>query len=73
LPTIGIFVAIAFGAWLWGAVGALVATPTLIVAAAFVTRLNAARWERPKPLDDDLQQPETDQPMTAVASLTPRQ
>ncbi len=48
MPTIGIFVAIAFGAWLWGAVGALVATPTLIVASAFVTRLNAARWA-PRP------------------------
>ena len=48
IPTIGIFVAIAFGAWLWGAVGALVATPTLIVASAFVTRLNAARMGTPK-------------------------
>lgn len=43
LPAIGTFVAIAFGAWLWGAVGALVATPVLIVASAFVTRLTAAR------------------------------
>lgn len=42
LPAIGIFVAIAFGAWLWGAVGALVATPLLIVASAFITRLTAA-------------------------------
>ena len=43
LPAIGVFVAIVFGAWLWGAVGALVATPTLIVANAFVRRLGAAR------------------------------
>lgn len=42
LPAIGIFVAIAFGAWLWGAVGALVATPALIVASAFVTRMAAS-------------------------------
>ncbi len=52
MPTIGIFVAIAFGAWLWGAVGALVATPTLIVASAFVTRLNAARWVIPRAARD---------------------
>ena len=39
---IAVFVAIAFGAWLWGAAGALVATPTLIVVVAFVRRLNAA-------------------------------
>jgi len=41
LPAVGIFVAIAFGAWLWGAVGTLVATPLLIVASAFITRLTA--------------------------------
>jgi len=43
LPVIMIFVAIVFGAWLWGAVGALVATPSLIVANAFVKRLSEAR------------------------------
>ena len=42
IAPIAVFVAIAFGAWLWGAAGALVATPTLIVAAAFVRRLSAA-------------------------------
>ncbi|WP_162300845.1 AI-2E family transporter [Alkalilacustris brevis] len=42
IAPIGVFLGIAFGAWLWGAAGALVATPTLIVAAAFVRRLNAA-------------------------------
>lgn len=42
LPAITIFVAIAFGAWLWGGPGALVATPVLIVAAAFVRRLRVA-------------------------------
>jgi predicted PurR-regulated permease PerM len=41
LSALGIFVAIAFGTWLWGAAGALIATPTLIVASAFVTRLEA--------------------------------
>lgn len=41
LSALGIFVAIAFGAWLWGVAGALIATPTLIVASAFVTRLDA--------------------------------
>lgn len=42
IAPIAVFVAIAFGAWLWGAGGALVATPTLIVAVAFVQRLDAA-------------------------------
>lgn len=42
IASIAVFVAIAFGAWLWGAAGALVATPTLIVAVAFVRRLNGA-------------------------------
>ena len=41
IAPIAVFVAIFFGAWLWGAAGALVATPTLIVGAAFVRRLNA--------------------------------
>ncbi|MFN4157400.1 MAG: AI-2E family transporter [Gemmobacter sp.] len=50
LPAIGIFVAIAFGAWLWGAVGALVATPALIVASAFVTRLTVLRHGGLEPL-----------------------
>jgi predicted PurR-regulated permease PerM len=36
------FAGIAFGAGLWGASGALVATPTMIVAVAFVRRLDAA-------------------------------
>lgn len=43
LSAVTIFVAIAFGAWLWGAAGALVATPMLIVISAFVTRLNVGR------------------------------
>lgn len=42
LPAIAPFVAIAFAAWLWGVAGALVATPTLIVAVAFVRRLTEA-------------------------------
>lgn len=42
IPPIAVFVAIAFGAWLWGAGGALIATPALIVAVAIVIRLNAA-------------------------------
>lgn len=42
IAPIVVFVAIAFGAWLWGAGGALIATPALIVAVAFVGRLNAA-------------------------------
>jgi predicted PurR-regulated permease PerM len=41
IAPIAVFLAIAFGAWLWGAAGALVATPALIVMAAFVRRLNA--------------------------------
>jgi predicted PurR-regulated permease PerM len=39
LSAVGVFVAIAFGAWLWGAAGALIATPTLIVVGAFFKRL----------------------------------
>jgi predicted PurR-regulated permease PerM len=46
LSALGILVAIAFGAWLWGAAGALIATPTLIVATAFVTRLDAVTSRR---------------------------
>lgn len=46
LPAIAVFFAIAFGAWLWGAAGALVATPALIVAAAFLRRLTAAPVRR---------------------------
>jgi len=42
IAPIAVFAGIAFGAWLWGAAGALVATPTLIVAVAFVRRLNVA-------------------------------
>lgn len=42
IAPIAVFLAIAFGAWLWGAAGALVATPALIVAVAFVRRLDAA-------------------------------
>lgn len=49
IAPIAVFVAIAFGAWLWGAAGALVATPTLIVAIAFVRRLNAATHSSPSP------------------------
>ena len=46
LSTVGVFIGIAFGAWLWGAAGALIATPSLIVAVAFLTRLAAARASR---------------------------
>ncbi|PKP79372.1 MAG: hypothetical protein CVT80_16400, partial [Alphaproteobacteria bacterium HGW-Alphaproteobacteria-2] len=42
IAPIAVFAGIAFGAWLWGAAGALVATPALIVAVAFVRRLDAA-------------------------------
>jgi predicted PurR-regulated permease PerM len=46
LSALGIFLAITFGAWLWGAAGALIAAPTLIVASAFVTRLDAVTSPR---------------------------
>lgn len=36
---LSVFVALAFGAWLWGALGALVATPSLIVAHRFSRRM----------------------------------
>jgi predicted PurR-regulated permease PerM len=42
LPSIAVFFAIAFGGWMWGVAGALVATPALIVAVAFLRRLTAA-------------------------------
>lgn len=42
LPAIAVFFAIACGAWLWGAAGALVATPLLILAAVFVRRPTTA-------------------------------
>ncbi|MFO7854914.1 MAG: AI-2E family transporter [Paracoccaceae bacterium] len=47
LSTVGVLVAIAFGAWLWGAAGALIATPVLIVAVAFLTRLAGTTTSRP--------------------------
>jgi predicted PurR-regulated permease PerM len=41
--TMTIFMAIAFGAWLWGAAGALLATPVLLVASAFTRRQRLTR------------------------------
>ena len=34
---LAVFLAVAFGAWMWGAVGAIVATPALIVGASFTS------------------------------------
>ncbi|WP_104017246.1 AI-2E family transporter [Roseovarius nitratireducens] len=54
IAPIAIFAAIALGAWLWGAAGALIATPALIVAAAFARRLSAAgRPSLPRRHQDD--------------------
>lgn len=39
LSPLAVFLALAFGAWLWGAVGALVATPVLIVVATIWRQL----------------------------------
>jgi predicted PurR-regulated permease PerM len=39
LPALAIFVAITFGAWLWGPAGAILATPVLIIGSAFVRRM----------------------------------
>lgn len=39
---LSVFLALAFGAWLWGAVGAIVATPLLIVAHRFGARMTPA-------------------------------
>jgi len=47
IASIAVFAAIFFGAWLWGAAGALVATPTLIVVAAFAQRLNSGLRRAP--------------------------
>ena len=47
IAPIAVFAGIAFGAWLWGAAGALVATPTMIVAVAFVRRLGVAAHHLP--------------------------
>jgi len=45
-----VFVAVAFGAWLWGAAGALMATPALIVLRAFALRMiRLRRLRRPQP------------------------
>lgn len=57
IAPIAVFAAIAFGAWLWGAAGALVATPALIVGVAFVRRLNAAGTpSQPAPQPDSGQE-----------------
>jgi predicted PurR-regulated permease PerM len=53
IAPIAVFLAIAFGAWLWGAAGALVATPALIVMAAFVRRLNATATRSQPPRQPD--------------------
>lgn len=57
IAPIAVFVAIALGAWLWGAAGALIATPVLIVVAAFSRRLNAtgrpALPQRPRQRRDE--------------------
>ncbi|MFU8862651.1 MAG: AI-2E family transporter [Rhodobacterales bacterium] len=39
---LAIFLAITFGAWLWGAAGAILATPVLLVASAFIRRRQKA-------------------------------
>ncbi len=39
---LAIFLAITFGAWLWGAAGAILATPVLLVASAFIRRRRKA-------------------------------
>lgn len=39
LGPLSVFLALAFGAWLWGAIGALVATPLLIVGATVWRRM----------------------------------
>jgi predicted PurR-regulated permease PerM len=43
---LAVFFAVAFGAWLWGAAGALIATPALIVLRAFVNRTLVLRRRR---------------------------
>ncbi len=43
LSPLSVFIAVAFGAWLWGAAGALLATPALIVARCFVLNESAQR------------------------------
>jgi predicted PurR-regulated permease PerM len=45
---LAVFMAVAFGAWLWGAAGALIATPALIVAQAFLRHVvgGARRYGR---------------------------
>jgi predicted PurR-regulated permease PerM len=46
---LAVFVAVAFGAWLWGAAGALMATPALLVVRAFALRMVRLRAPRPDP------------------------
>lgn len=57
---LAVFLAVAFGAWMWGAVGAIVATPALIVSSSFVslwareTRRQARYATRLNPPAEDL-------------------
>ena len=44
LNTIGVFVSIAFLGWMWGAVGALVAVPLLILIVTIAEQLPSLRW-----------------------------
>ena len=46
LGPLSVFLALAFGAWLWGAIGALVATPLLIVGATVWRRMVPERGRR---------------------------
>ena len=41
--SLGVFIAVTFGAWLWGPVGALLATPALIVITTLMTARRSAR------------------------------
>lgn len=51
LSALGIFLAITFGAWIWGAAGAILATPVLLVATAFTRRKRQSRRDpRPAPV-----------------------
>lgn len=39
ISALAVFLAVAVGAWVWGAAGALIATPTLILIRSFVARM----------------------------------
>lgn len=60
---LSVFMALAFGAWLWGALGAIVATPSLIVAHRFSRHMIVSRVRRRPMLVEPGSPPDQNSPL----------